>query len=60
MPEKKKFNAITIRIPAEIYDWLEDQAAHEHRSLNAQIGLLLERLYEQAKEQAQRVTPTPP
>lgn len=50
MKENSKLSAITIRISPEVHAWLVEQAQKEKRSLNAQISLLLEHLYEQAQK----------
>lgn len=51
MSETTKLKAITIRIPEEIHAWLARQAKRNRRSLNAQIILVMEQVYEQANEQ---------
>jgi hypothetical protein len=50
--------SIGIRLPAELRDWLEQQAANDRRTLSNYVVILLER----AKEQAQNadLPATPP
>ncbi|RRU74155.1 Arc family DNA-binding protein [Stenotrophomonas maltophilia] len=41
-----------FRIPAEIYEWLKDQARREHRSVNGQLNAELEERMKTAQESA--------
>lgn len=49
--DNTKLVPITIRIAPEVHTWLVKQAQKEKRSLNAQIALVLERVYEQAQKE---------
>ena len=40
-------NALSIRLPEEIYEWLKEKAKKENRSLNGQINHLLWQLKQQ-------------
>lgn len=55
MDENTKTNAITIRIPAEVYNWLSEQAKSERRSLNAQIVHVLTDYHDMQTALKQRV-----
>ncbi|WP_329768871.1 Arc family DNA-binding protein [Stenotrophomonas maltophilia] len=42
-----------FRIPAKVYDWLKEQAAREHRSINGQLNAeLAERMKATATQEA--------
>jgi len=42
--------ALSIRLPEEIYEWLKEKAERENRSLNGQVNHLLRQLKEREEE----------
>ena len=56
--------SLGTRLPDDLYAWLADLAAREHRSLNAQLIVLLERHRELMEYERgnlpSRETPPPP
>lgn len=43
---------MTVRMPAELYEWLKSDADDSHRSLNSQVVAILED-YRKQKEKAE-------
>ena len=41
---KVDMQALSIRLPQEIYEWLKEKAERENRSLNGQVNHLLRQL----------------
>lgn len=40
---------LTVRISAAAYEWLRDRACREHRSISAEMAVLLDRAMEQGR-----------
>jgi len=43
---------VGVRMPHDLHEWLVDLAKQEHRSLNAQVVVILERVREQVEPDA--------
>lgn len=38
----KKFVSFILRLPSDLYEWVQEEAKREHRSINAQIATFIE------------------
>jgi hypothetical protein len=51
LSKSQETESVSIRVPREIKDWLEREAAHNFRSQNAQVlAILKERMDQQAAD----------